>query len=164
MRLLKNMIVFYSAAVATVLVVTCSSATADQVDNLACQLTEEYKTRGADSKEWIAAILKRKDGSYYFERALSGRHDEFNFKFRKPKSTKLVGIWHSHRHKEVANSYFSAIDTSYANAAKVPFYMARKGDNLKVYRPRGKLISSIKARKLGLGKNKGYSHGNKVKC
>ncbi len=73
-----------------------------------------------------------------------------------------VAFWHTHGDSSSHHRYFSDVDTQTVEKYGKPFYLADYTGFLKVFRPGGRTMSNITARRLGLSYVRGFSTGEFV--
>ena len=116
----------------------------------------------AEDREYMGAILFGAGRYSYTVEAGEVGHDQITVRIKVPGGSQIVAFWHTHGAAGADRSYFSEVDTELARQWKVPFYLADYTGNLKVYEAGDKLLSSRKAKRLGLPARSGFSKGRRV--
>lgn len=118
-----------------------------------------------EDREFIGAILYDAGvgGKYIYtvEAGVSG-HDQVTTRIRIPKGYHLVAFWHTHGAAHWSRQFFSEIDTALAEKWQLPFYLANHTGELLVFEPGSPTMSIFQARRLGLGRQRGYARGRKI--
>ena len=119
----------------------------------------------AEDREYIGALLRHKSHGHYQYTVAAGAvgHDRISAEITTPSGYEVTAFWHTHGAGNGSRHYFSAFDTALVRQWQKPFYLADSSGYLKVFSPGDRIMSSMQARRKGLGHARGSAAGKRVR-
>jgi hypothetical protein len=116
-----------------------------------------------EDREYLGAIIRQRDCYFYTVGAGQRRRDRITVRISVEVGMDVVAFWHTHGARYPGNRFFSDVDTRLVEQLQKPLYLADFTGALKVMRPGGRRLSSLRARAMGLPARAGYAEGRVVK-
>ena len=88
-----------------------------------------------EDREYIAAILKQKDGYRFVVQPAEAGADQVRLRFQRHPEEILVALWHTHGKAGAHRHLFSPGDTALVAQMAVPFYLSDPWGTLRVFSP-----------------------------